>query len=223
MVGLRAGLLTGDPGRAAVPGRSGQAGRPGRAPRRAARPARPRPRGAARPADREPRQPGRADRPRGRGAPAPRGRAVLRRGRRAARPVREDRGPPRLGRAPQARGADPVPGGRRGATARGHRAKIGNMPHARPGPSRVTWGRQAPSLLRNPREDIIMALFMDAHTMGGPVTLEDVAKAHAADLQTQDAHGVHYLRYWVEIGRASCRERVEMEAAGFGGYGEGVF
>ena len=39
-----------------------------------------------------------------------------------------------------------------------------------------------------------MALFMDAHTMGGPVTLDDVAKAHAADLQTQDAHGVHYLR-----------------------------
>ena len=43
-----------------------------------------------------------------------------------------------------------------------------------------------------------MALFMDAHTMGGPVGLDDVAKAHAADLQTQDAYGVPYLRYWVE-------------------------
>src|SRR5689334_17790428 len=143
VVGLRAGLLAGDAGRAAVPGYPGQAGRHGRAPRRAARPARPGPRGAARPADREPYQPGRADRPRSRGAPAPRGRAVLRRGRRAARPVREDRGPPRLGRAPQAGGADPVPGSRRGAAARGRRAKIGNTPHARPGPSRVSWaGRQ---------------------------------------------------------------------------------
>ena len=38
---------------------------------------------------------------------------------------------------------NPVPGGRRGTAARGHRAKIGNMPHARPGPSRVSWaGRQ---------------------------------------------------------------------------------
>ncbi len=51
-----------------------------------------------------------------------------------------------------------------------------------------------------------MALFMDAHTLGGPVTLDDVAKAHAADLQTQDAHGVHYLRYWVdqEHGKVFC-------------------
>jgi hypothetical protein len=43
-----------------------------------------------------------------------------------------------------------------------------------------------------------MALFMDAHTIGGPGNIEDVAKAHAADLQTQDAHGVRYLRYWVD-------------------------
>ena len=51
-----------------------------------------------------------------------------------------------------------------------------------------------------------MALFMDMHTMGGPVGLDDVAKAHAADLQTQDAHGVHYLRYWVdqENGKIFC-------------------
>jgi hypothetical protein len=42
-----------------------------------------------------------------------------------------------------------------------------------------------------------MALFMDVHNLGGPVTVDDVAKAHAADLDTQDAHGVHYLRYWV--------------------------
>jgi Protein of unknown function (DUF4242) len=51
-----------------------------------------------------------------------------------------------------------------------------------------------------------MALFMDTHTIDGPVTLDDVAKAHAADLQTQDAYSVHYLRYWVdeEHGKIFC-------------------
>ena len=43
-----------------------------------------------------------------------------------------------------------------------------------------------------------MPLFMDVHSLGGPVTIEDVAKAHAADLHTQDDHDVHYLRYWVD-------------------------
>ena len=42
-----------------------------------------------------------------------------------------------------------------------------------------------------------MALYMDVHTMDGPVAIADVAKAHAADLQTQDPYGVKYLRYWV--------------------------
>jgi hypothetical protein len=42
-----------------------------------------------------------------------------------------------------------------------------------------------------------MSLFMDVHTMNGPVGVADVAKAHAADLQTQDPYGVKYLRYWV--------------------------
>jgi hypothetical protein len=45
-----------------------------------------------------------------------------------------------------------------------------------------------------------MPLFMDVHNLGGPVTIDDVAKAHAADLQTQDQYGVHYLRYWVDEG-----------------------
>ena len=51
-----------------------------------------------------------------------------------------------------------------------------------------------------------MALFMDVHTLDGPVAGEDVAKAHAADLQTQDEHDVHYLRYWVdqERGKIFC-------------------
>ncbi len=43
-----------------------------------------------------------------------------------------------------------------------------------------------------------MALFMDVHRLGNPVTLDEVATAHAADLQTQDEYGVHYLRYWVD-------------------------
>jgi hypothetical protein len=43
-----------------------------------------------------------------------------------------------------------------------------------------------------------MALFMDVHNLSDPVTLADVAAAHAADLATQDKHGVHYLRYWVD-------------------------
>jgi hypothetical protein len=45
-----------------------------------------------------------------------------------------------------------------------------------------------------------MSLFMDIHSLGGPVSMEDVAKAHAADLATQGDHGVHYLRYWVDEG-----------------------
>ena len=45
-----------------------------------------------------------------------------------------------------------------------------------------------------------MSLFMDVHHLDGGVSLADVAKAHAADLQTQGEHGVHYLRYWVDEG-----------------------
>src|SRR6516225_4500813 len=51
-----------------------------------------------------------------------------------------------------------------------------------------------------------MTLFMDTHTIDGPVSIDNVAKAHAADVQTQDAYGVHYLRYWVdqEHGKIFC-------------------
>ena len=45
-----------------------------------------------------------------------------------------------------------------------------------------------------------MPLFMDVHNLGDPVTLNDVAKAHAADLRAQNCYGVHYLRYWVDEG-----------------------
>jgi Protein of unknown function (DUF4242) len=51
-----------------------------------------------------------------------------------------------------------------------------------------------------------MPLFMDTHVLPGPVAAEDAAKAHAADLATQDEYGVHYLRYWVDEadGRLFC-------------------
>ena len=45
-----------------------------------------------------------------------------------------------------------------------------------------------------------MALYMDVHSLDGEVTVDDVAQAHAADLDVQDAHDVNYLRYWVSPG-----------------------
>ncbi|GGO69356.1 DUF4242 domain-containing protein [Nocardioides deserti] len=46
-----------------------------------------------------------------------------------------------------------------------------------------------------------MPLYMDVHHLDGGVSMDDVAKAHLADLQTQSAHDVRYLRYWVDEGR----------------------
>jgi hypothetical protein len=43
-----------------------------------------------------------------------------------------------------------------------------------------------------------MPLYMDVHRTGGPVSAEDVAKAHAADLQVQGRYGVDYKSYWVD-------------------------
>ena len=43
-----------------------------------------------------------------------------------------------------------------------------------------------------------MPLYMDVHNITGGVALDDVAQAHAADLQTQGKHDVNYLRYWVD-------------------------
>src|SRR6266516_1027799 len=53
-------------------------------------------------------------------------------------------------------------------------------------------------IVKRTKDRTNMALFMDVHSMDGEVGMDDVAKAHAADLQTQDAHGVHYLKYWVD-------------------------
>ena len=46
-----------------------------------------------------------------------------------------------------------------------------------------------------------MPLFMDVHTIDGGVSVDDVAKAHMADLQTQGPYDVSYLRYWVDEAR----------------------
>ncbi len=43
-----------------------------------------------------------------------------------------------------------------------------------------------------------MPLFMDVHNIDGGVSVDDVAKAHEADLATQDSHGVSYKKYWVD-------------------------
>ncbi|MGH3394795.1 MAG: DUF4242 domain-containing protein [Streptosporangiaceae bacterium] len=51
-----------------------------------------------------------------------------------------------------------------------------------------------------------MPLFMDVHEIAGGVAMDDVASAHLADLKTQAAHDVQYLRYWVDeaAGRVFC-------------------
>ena len=43
-----------------------------------------------------------------------------------------------------------------------------------------------------------MPLFMDVHHMEGGVSAEDVAGAHAKDVETQDQYGVNYKSYWVD-------------------------
>ena len=51
-----------------------------------------------------------------------------------------------------------------------------------------------------------MGLFMDVHNIEGGVAAADVAAAHQKDLETQGAHGVEYLRYWVDeaAGKIFC-------------------
>ena len=61
-----------------------------------------------------------------------------------------------------------------------------------------------------------MPLFMDVHHIDGGVNVDDVAKAHVADLQTQGRYDVRYLRYWVDeaTGKIFCLvEAPDAEAA----------
>jgi hypothetical protein len=60
-----------------------------------------------------------------------------------------------------------------------------------------------------------MPLFMDVHTIGGGVRVDDVTQAHAADLKAQGAHDVRYLRYWVNEpqGKIFCLVEAPSEEA----------
>jgi hypothetical protein len=60
-----------------------------------------------------------------------------------------------------------------------------------------------------------MTLYMDVHNLPGATT-QAVAEAHMKDLQTQNKHGVSYLRYWVneQEGKVFCLvEAPDAEAA----------
>ena len=50
-----------------------------------------------------------------------------------------------------------------------------------------------------------MPLFMDVHTLD-EVRVDDVVRARLADLATQPAYDVRYLRYWVseDSGKVFC-------------------
>ena len=61
-----------------------------------------------------------------------------------------------------------------------------------------------------------MPLFMDVHNIEGGVSASDAAAAHEADIAAQAAHGVNYLRYWLdeEAGKIFCLvEAPDAEAA----------
>jgi class 3 adenylate cyclase len=51
-----------------------------------------------------------------------------------------------------------------------------------------------------------MPLYLDIHDVHGPIDLNDLAKAHVADLEIQEKYGVNYLRYWVneKAGKVFC-------------------
>ena len=70
-----------------------------------------------------------------------------------------------------------------------------------------------------------MPLYMDIHELPG-ITPEQLAEAHAADVETQKKYGVEYKRYWVnhkcgkvfclaEAPNAAAAEQVHREAHGF--------
>jgi hypothetical protein len=67
--------------------------------------------------------------------------------------------------------------------------------------------------LRRPEREATVPLFMDVHEIDGGVTMDDVAKAHLADLQTQAGHDVRYLRYWVDEGNGRVFCLVEAPSA----------
>ena len=70
-----------------------------------------------------------------------------------------------------------------------------------------------------------MPLYMDIHYLENGATVDDVAKAHAKDMEVQQKYGVTYSKYWVnESGKkvfclahapsAEAAEQVHREAHG---------
>jgi hypothetical protein len=73
------------------------------------------------------------------------------------------------------------------------------------------------SRLATTEEAAPMPLYMDIHSIDGGVFVDDVVKAHMADLQTQAKYDVSYLRYWVDEARGKIfclAEAPTAEAAG---------
>ena len=61
-----------------------------------------------------------------------------------------------------------------------------------------------------------MPLYMDMHNLDGGVSVDDVAAAHAKDLEHQHEHGVDYKQCWVDEkqGKIFCLvEAPDAEAA----------
>src|SRR4051812_30434153 len=62
----------------------------------------------------------------------------------------------------------------------------------------VRWNLGSATRVGPGPEGNAMPLFMDSHTVEGGLAADAVASAHQADLATQDAYGVNYVRYWVD-------------------------
>ena len=56
---------------------------------------------------------------------------------------------------------------------------------------------------------------MDVHNIEGGVSADDVAGAHAKDVEEQEKHGVKYHRYWVDekAGKIFCLVEAPNEEA----------
>ncbi len=134
---------------------------------------------------------------RGAGAGPPQGGPDEQRDRRSSGHLPSHRGPPRVSGAGEARGllthrtaaGQPNLGSR--AAQPGHGPPMSARPAS--GVLEPVGSVGEPGFLGG-----AMPLYMDLHTIDGGVAMDDVAKAHVADLQTQSQHGVQYLRYWVD-------------------------
>jgi class 3 adenylate cyclase len=63
------------------------------------------------------------------------------------------------------------------------------------------------------REAVGVTFFMDRHDFAGGTTADDVAAAHARDLDVQERYGVHYRSYWFDYARQSAFCLIEAPSA----------